>query len=139
MDGSLKSSHARKNFLLIGLLFAFVFAMAAPSQAALMNITVVQEIRNLSYYTISDPVNASNITFVQPELKINVTGNITTVYNFTLTVDGVEGQSYNITNNTAVYVNISTRLANGTHTVCHKRERRHRSNHERHQYNGHHA
>lgn len=121
MESSSSGHLMRRNFLFVAMLLAFVFAMATPSQASLMNVSVVQEIRNTSYYTINDsvnsPINASNITFVQPELKINVTGNITTVYNFTLTVDGVQGQSYNITNNTAVYVNISTRLANGTHTV----------------------
>ncbi len=129
MDGSLKSSHFRKNFLLVGLFFAFIFAMAAPSQAFLMNVNVTDQIRNLSYYTVTAPVNtsvnASNITFVQPEIRLNFTANASdsvgtaTNYNYSFFVDGnvVNGLQGLISNNTAIYVNLTTPLTNGSHTV----------------------
>lgn len=99
----------------------FLFAFAGASQADLNNINVIEEIRNSSRYAIGNYTNMSNISFVQPELKINFTGsnNLTSGYNYSVFVDGIvqNGAQGLITNNTAVFVNITTRLANGTHVV----------------------
>ncbi|MBI2580165.1 MAG: PGF-pre-PGF domain-containing protein [Candidatus Aenigmarchaeota archaeon] len=119
MESTLKSSHAIRNFLFLGMIFLFAM-FAVPSNAMLLNVSdrnVIQEIRNVSRYTIGNYVNMSNISFVQPELRINITSGNGTNYNFSVFVDGVPTPSFNITNNTAVYFNISTRLANGTHSI----------------------